>query len=109
MKVMFYTTAKGRSPVEDFIRDLPKADQARFADVYQGIRECGLDCPRVVFRQLRGKLWELKFSGQGGAYRIGYVVVDGSCMIWLHAFKKTSQKTPRDDLKLAEQRMRELI
>ncbi len=47
MKINFYETASGRSPIEDFIEDLPKADQARFADVFDGIEKYGLGCPRV--------------------------------------------------------------
>jgi len=33
MIVALYETASGRSPVEDFIGDLPKADQARFSAI----------------------------------------------------------------------------
>src|SRR3989338_2883540 len=105
MRVSFYTMPSGRSPVEEFIRSLPKQDQARFADVHQGIKEYGFDCPRVAFKHLREKLWEIKFSAQGGGYRICYVTVEKDTMIWLHAFKKTSQKTSLRDLELALLRM----
>lgn len=70
MRVAFYTSQSGRSPVEDFIDSLSKADQARFRDVFDGIQNSGLDCPRVQFRQLRGKLWEIKFTSPSGGYRI---------------------------------------
>jgi len=30
-------------------------------------------------------------------------------MIWLHAFKKTTQKTPKNDLRLAIKRMKEVL
>lgn len=109
MKISFYTTNSGRSPVEDFIRSLPKSDQARFLDVYEGIEEFGLNCPRVQFRQLSGKLWEIKFSAPSGGFRIAYAVVDKDQMIWLHAFRKTTQKTPAADLKIAEKRMGEVL
>ena len=89
MKVALYETSSGRSPVEDFISDLPKADQARFADVFEGIEKYGLGCPRVQFRQLRGKLWEVKFNTQSGGYR--------------------NQKTPTGDLEIAEKRMKEVL
>ncbi len=85
------------------------ADQGRFRDVYDGIVEYGLECPRVQFRQLYGKLWEVKFSGEGGKYRIAYVVVGKDSMIWLHAFKKKTQRTPQNDLEVAEKRMLEVF
>jgi phage-related protein len=109
MQVAFYTSQSGRSPVEDFIGTLSKADQARFRDVYDGIRNNGLDCPRVQFRQLRGKLWEIKFTAPSGGYRIAYVVIQKDVMVWLHAFKKATQKTPVRDLDIAEKRMQEIL
>ncbi|MBI1909350.1 MAG: type II toxin-antitoxin system RelE/ParE family toxin [Deltaproteobacteria bacterium] len=105
----FYLSASGRSPVEEFIWSLPKPDQARFADVYNGIREFGLHCPRVTFKQLRGKLWEVKFQASRGGYRICYVMIQGDSMVWLHAFKKTTQKTPLRDFELAERRLKEVL
>lgn len=109
MRVAFYTSPSGRSPVEDFIDSLSKTDQARFRDVFDGIQSSGLDCPRVQFRQLRGKLWEIKFTAPSGGYRIAYVVVQKDVMVWLHAFKKTTQKTPVRDLDIAEKRMQEIL
>lgn len=109
MKVNFYQTASGRSPVEDFIKDLQKADQARFAEVIVGIEEFGLGYSRVQFKPLRGKLWEIKFSAPGGGYRLAYVIVDNDEMVILHSFKKTTQKTPTRDLDLAEKRMKEVL
>ena len=70
MKVAFYEKVSGKNPIEDFILTLPKTDQARFADVFDGIEKHGLSCPRVQFRQLRGKLWEIKFNAASGGYRI---------------------------------------
>jgi len=109
MKIDLYQVKRGTSPIEDFISNLSKADQARFADVFDGIEKYGLDCPRVQFKPLRGKLWEVKFNAPSGGYRIAYVVVESNTMIWLHVFKKTTQKTPLNDLELAEKRMKEVL
>lgn len=110
VKVAFYQTQFGRSPVQDFISGLGKSDQARFADVFEGIEKYGVNCPRAKFRQLKGKLWEIKFNSPGGGYRVAYVIVaNRNTMIWLHAFKKTTQKTPAGDLQIAEQRMKEVF
>ena len=109
MKINFYRTASGRVPVQEFIESLPAQDQARFWAVYKFLLEKGLDCPNVQFRQLKGKLWEIKFSSTGVGYRIAYVVIEGDSMIWLHAFKKKTQQTPRNDLDLAIKRMKEVL
>jgi phage-related protein len=109
MKIGYYKTPSGRSPVEEFILGLPKADQARFIDVYDGIRQHGLNYHEVTFRHLKGKLWEIRFSAPGGGYRIAYVLIDKDLMFWLHVFKKTTQKTPKNDLWIAEKRMKEVL
>jgi len=107
--VEFYRTTSGRSPIEEFVEELSKKDQARFADVIVGIETHGFECPRVTFRQLKGKLWEIKFKSSGGQYRVAYVTVERNVMVWLHVFKKKTPKTPLRDRELAEKRMREVL
>jgi len=109
MLIHFYETPSGRSPVEDFIQALQKQDQARFAEVIDGIEKYGLSYARVQFKPLRGKLWEVKFSAPGGGFRVAYVMVSGEEMVWLHAFRKSTQKTPQKELDLAEKRMKEVL
>jgi hypothetical protein len=41
MRIFFYETAAGNSPIKRFIDALPKEDQARFIEVYQEIEKCG--------------------------------------------------------------------
>ena len=88
---------------------MPKSDQARFAEIYNGILMYGLECPRVTFKPIKGKLWEVKFKVIGGGYRVLYVILANENMVWLHVFKKKTQKTPQKDLKIAEKRMREVL
>jgi phage-related protein len=109
MKIMYYLTPAGRNPVNEFALSLPKEDQGRLVEVYLGIQEHGLDYERVAFRQLEGKLWEIKYSAKGGGYRIAYVLIEKDSMVWLHAFKKKSQKTPKADLELAKRRAKEVL
>jgi phage-related protein len=109
MKIHFYQTSAGNSPVEKFIGRLSKMDQADFAEVFDGIEEYGLDFNEAEFRHLKGKLWEIKFKAESGGYRIAYVMISQETMVWLHAFKKDSQKTNREELELAEKRMKEVL
>ncbi|MCC7443075.1 MAG: type II toxin-antitoxin system RelE/ParE family toxin [Bdellovibrionales bacterium] len=109
MKVNFYELPSGRSPIEEFIESLPKGDQARFAEVLVGLEQFGLAYSRVQFKPLRGKLWEIKFSSPGGGFRMAYVLVTAEEMVILHAFRKSTQKTPLRDLDLAEKRMKEVL
>ena len=109
MKVNFYQTSSGRKPVEEFVSGLSKADQVLFDTIRKGIEQDGLKFPYVIFKPIEGKLWEIKFKGLDGSYRIAYVLVSGPQMIWLHAFKKKTQKISRLDLELAWKRMKEVL
>ncbi len=109
MKVYFYTTASGRQPVSQYILGLNKKDQGRFSDLREGLEAHGLDYDRAEFRVLRGKLWEIKFQGEDGSYRVAYVIISGEVMVWLHAFRKDGQRTPRQHIELALKRMKEVL
>jgi len=109
MEVLFYRSPTGRSPVGEFIADQSKPDQAVVTGVAAGLEQYGLALPRVVFRQLEGKLWEIKFHTATGQFRIAYVLPCANQMVWLHAFRKTSRRTPPADLALARRRMKEVL
>jgi phage-related protein len=109
MRVLFYKSASGRCPVADYISNLPEGDKARFAEVFEEIEQHGLDAVGLIFKPLEGKLWEIKFRSVGGGFRILYVLPVRDTMVWLHAFHKKTQKTPRRDLELATARMKEVL
>lgn len=109
MEVLFYKSASGRSPIRIFIEDQPEEDQARILNVLDEIENHGFAAARVTFKPIEGKLWEIKFHSVGGGYRILYITVSSNSIVWLHLFKKKTQKTPMKDLKIARSRMKEIL
>ena len=74
-----------------------------------GIEAVGLERvghPHV--KHLRGKLWEMRFSGRDGIARAIYVTAVGRRVIVVHAFVRKSQTTPKAALDLAERRAKEI-
>lgn len=108
MKILFYKPNK-RSPVQGFIRKLQPDDRLRILACLRSIEELGLDCPRVQFRQIRGKLWEIKIKTPCSGYRIFYVVIKQAKMVLLHTYKKKTQRTPSKEIEIAEKRMQEVL
>lgn len=108
MRIIFYKPSKS-SPVSDFIKKLQSKDRLRILGCLKNIEELGFDCPRVQFRQIKGKLWEIKINTVSAGYRIFYVTIKQSVMILLHAYKKQSRKTPKKEIEMAERRMLEVI
>lgn len=106
-KVLFFQTARGDSPVEDFIKE---QDEATYAKVLQAIKLLVNNGPFLkppYIKKLQDKLYELRISGKV-AIRIFYTIANNEYYL-LHAFKKKSQKTPLKELKVALDRIKELV
>jgi phage-related protein len=103
-KVSFYQTTSGRTPVLDYLKKLQKPDRARILEALQQVQTFGFDAIRVGFRQIEGKLWELKI----GPHRIFYTLIEKEEMVLLHAYRKQGQKLPLKDRKLSQARMKEV-
>lgn len=106
-KVYFFQTARGHSPVKEFIEE---QDEATHAKVLHAIRLLVNNGPYLkppYIKKLHAKLYELRIPGKI-ALRIFYATYNNEYFL-LHAFKKKTQKTPVQELKIALDRMKELI
>jgi len=66
-----------------------------------------LGMPHV--RKLQGTpLWEIRLKDARGIARIIFVSVTAGEIIFLHAFRKKTQKTPKQAIELALQRLKEV-
>jgi phage-related protein len=108
VRVLYYATAAGRSPVEAFIREQPARLRAAILDALQAIVDTGIETSGVSFRQVRGKLWEIRIQS-GSAARLFYVLRTANEMVLLHAYRKQSQKAPTREIETAERRMKEVL
>jgi len=108
MKVFFYTSANKKSPLTKEIDTLNLKDKAKLLACLESVKDIGLESGRVQFRQIEGKLWEIKINLSSGGYRIFYILLSKSRMILLHIYKKQSQRAPRKELEVAFKRMKEL-
>lgn len=106
-KILFYHTKRGESPVEEFIRLL---DATTYAKVIHTIDILAAEGPFLkppYIKKLLPGLYELRIKSQI-AIRIFYSSKDKVYYL-LHVFKKKTQKTPKHELKIAVDRMKELI
>lgn len=109
MELIFYTKQNGTCPVEEFIDKLQLRDRAKVLSCLRNVEELGFDSPRVAFRQIRGRLWEIKIKTADTGVRIFYVTIKKGHLVLLHAYKKESQKAPIREINVAEQRMQEVM
>ena len=93
--VNYWRNPSGKAPVEKYIDEIDnKEERAELLSAFNGIQEYGTDAVGVDFRQIEGKLWELKIRTHGKQHRIFYVVIKDNKMILLHAYLKKTPKAP---------------
>lgn len=105
MRVTFYRRASGRAPVLDYLKALSIQERARLFEALEEVEKHGFDAIRVLFRQIDGKLWEMKIS----AHRVFYVLIEREEMVLLHAYRKQGQKLPLKEREVAMKRMKEVL
>jgi phage-related protein len=64
------------------------------------------DCDARRMESIGKGVWELKTADERAWYRVIYLTRIGNALYVLHAFEKTSRKTDRRDLSIAESRLR---
>ncbi len=79
-----------------------------YISALKGIQEYGTDAVGVEFRQIEGKLWELKIKACGKHHRIFYCVLKNK-MYLLHAFLKKTPKTPLREIQTAKKRLKQIM
>ena len=106
--LVFYETERGNSPVEDYLAGQEDATKALLWEKIEAFCEEFPNVQTVSIKHLRSKIWEIRVAdARGKQHRLLYAVI-GSDLVLLHAFLKKVQKTPPDDLALAERRIRQM-
>lgn len=110
LAINYWRKPSGKVPVEDYIDDIDSKDEkAEILSTLKGVQEYGTDAVGIEFRQIEGKLWEMKIKTHGNQHRIFYVVLKGNEMVLLHAYLKKTPKAPLKEIKAAKQRMKQLL
>ena len=112
MKVRYFKKSSGRSPVEEFLLELPAATQLEVADADAvALLESGQNLSMPLSRNLsniaRG-LHELRFRDKGGQVRVIYFIKRAEAIYLIHAFRKKTQEIPQKEMKLILKRIREI-
>jgi phage-related protein len=95
--------------VEDEFDALPKDIKARFIHLVKMVEELGLPLIGEPYvKHVDGKLWAMRVQANSGYGRGFYCARQGRQVVVLHYFVKKSAATPRNELKLARQRLVEL-
>ncbi|MBI5193857.1 MAG: type II toxin-antitoxin system RelE/ParE family toxin [Nitrospirae bacterium] len=108
-KVEFYRDMTGKEPAKGFLDSLSESARAKVVKSIEMLVEYGVLLKEPYTRQIRGKMRELRIKDSQGAIRVLYFTYTGKRFILLHGFIKKTEKTPVQDIVLAEKRMNDFI
>jgi len=104
LQIHDYHTLGGKNVIKEYLSNLPEHERIIGYGIRHKIIHHGLDAIEALnTRQLKGKLWEIKFSKN----RIMYVIADENNIHFLHACQKQKGKAEQFELETAIQRARE--
>lgn len=87
---------------------LPLTLQARYISLSLRMQEIGPNLGEPHTEAFGGGLFELRLKGAEGIARVFYCTLVGKRIVMLHSFVKKSQKTPPNERRIAETRLKEI-
>ena len=108
-RIAFYRTARGESPVEEFLNALPEKHQRKIAGFLELLEEHGPALMRPYADHVRGPLRELRVPFGRHAYRVFHFIAAGDRVVLLHAFAKKTPDLPAREIATAEGRMKDWL
>jgi phage-related protein len=102
--VVFYKDKNSIEPVKEFI--LSQSDDAigEILHVVDLLYKFDLSLGLPYVEKVRGKIWSLRIKHSSDYFRILYYAASGKKFILLHVIKKKTDKLPKRDIEVAEER-----
>ena len=109
-KIIFYVTQKGDSPVKEFLDSLTDKQAQKVAWVFRLIRDLNI-IPKEYLKKLvnTDDIWEVRVQSGNNIFRILCFFDKGNLIVLTNGFAKKTQKTPKNEIKLAEKRKQEYL
>ena len=110
VRIRYYQRPNGRSPVEDFLVDLPESTRLEIFDAITLLHN-GAVLSMPLSRNLSGirpGLHELRVRDRSGQVRVFDYVKRGDAIYLIHAFRKKTQQIPQKELDIVLKRIREI-
>lgn len=104
--ILFYKTSRGEKPVQEFIKAQQTKARGKIAHLINLLEQYGHTLGAPHSKRLQLDLHELRVRGKE-ELRIFYTF-QKQTIIFLHGFRKQTQKTPQKEIDTALKRLRDL-
>jgi len=107
----YYQAKSGKCHVEEFVDSLSESACRQYFAKVDLLETFGHKLPTPHAKKIdnKEKIYELRFNDRGGAVRILYFFFDGNNIIFINAFIKKKQKTPRKEIETAISRKKSFL
>ena len=105
---MNYTITYYSEAVQEEILELPDTLAARYIVLTRRMVALGPNLGEPHTKAFGEGLFELRLKGAEGIARVFFCTLIGKRIVMLHCFVKKTDRTPRRDLEIAENRMKEI-
>jgi phage-related protein len=102
----FQQQASDSEPVRDWLKSLPLEDRKAIGEDIKAA-QYGWPLGLPLIDHLEGDIWEVRIKLTNRIARVLFVV-EGATMVLLHGFIKKDQKTPKQELNLAKEKLKKL-
>ena len=99
-------TDAGSEPVREWLKSLPAIERKVIGEDIKTV-QLGWPLGMPLVRSLGDGIWEVRIKLENRIVRVLFVL-DQSTMVLLHGFIKKQQATPKSDLDLAQERLKQL-
>lgn len=106
LDVRFFMTDSGSEPVREWLKDLPAIERKVIGEDIKTV-QLGWPLGMPLVRNLGDGIWEVRIKLENRIVRVLFAL-DKSMMVLLHGFIKKQQATPKPDLDLAKDRLKQL-
>lgn len=106
LTVRYFQTELGNKPVREWLREFGPADKKTIGEDIKEV-QIGWPLGMPLVRKMAKDLWEIRIRLHRRIARVLFTIANDD-MVLLHGFVKKSQDTPKEDLDLAKERLRQL-
>jgi len=109
-EILFYKTKSGECPVEVFLNSLDSKQAQKVTWVMQVVEELE-KVPTTYLKKLTNTddIWEIRVQIGGNIFRFLGFFNKGNFIVLTNGFQKKTQKTPKSEILLSEQRKQDYL
>jgi phage-related protein len=108
-EIMYFKTDRGDEPVREFVDGLDISSKRKYWRKIDCLREFGKSLCEPHAKSLGCGIYELRFRGSDGHFRVLYFFFSSHHAVLTNGFKKKTSHTPKQEIDLAVSRMNSFL